>query len=107
MTADRINPSNRALIEAAYTANYNHIDGGADIALQIAQVLITTLPEFHTTNHIAVNSDVRPLRSPTPRRDFANGIPYKAIIHVNLFGGLGESSIFSYYVLLHNMTAPY
>jgi len=89
LTADRISPSNRALIEEAYTDNYNAVGGGAKAALEIAQVLMTTTPEFHTTNNVAMNDDARTL---TPRREKDNS-PYKAIIHVNLFGGMDSMSM--------------
>jgi len=89
LTADRISPSNRALIEEAYSDNYNAVGGGAKAALEIAQVLMTTTPEFHTTNNVALNDDARSL---TPRREKDNS-PYKAIIHVNLFGGMDSMSM--------------
>lgn len=72
LTSDRISPSNRALIESAYSANYDA--GGNETALQIAQVLLTTTPEFHTTNKVAPIENVR---APTPRSESDENTPYK------------------------------
>ena len=41
-------------------------------------------PEFHTTNLVDVTSDAR---TGTPSRPVNENVPYKAFVHVNLFGG--------------------
>ena len=73
----------------AHSASY--IGGGAEEAWQVAQVLIVTTPEFHTINRVAGNGNAR---TPRPRAEKDIGSPpYKAIIHVNLFGGMDSMNM--------------
>ena len=88
LTAGRISDANRALIEAAYTENYSHASGGAKLALQIAQVLMISTPEFHAMNVVKKGANGS-ARTATPSAAKNENIPdYKAIIHVNLFGAV-------------------
>lgn len=91
LTADRISQANRAQIEAAYEANYNAAGGNAQTALQIAQNLIITTPEFHTTNRVANSNNARTATPPRAQKD--DNVPYKAIVHVYLFGGMDSMNM--------------
>jgi len=53
-------------------------------AIQVATVLMLATPEVHTTNLVDVSSDAR---TGTPSRPVNENAPYKALVHVNLFGG--------------------
>ena len=55
-----------------------------DIALKIAQELIASTPEFHSTSLTTLVNENRP---PTPRPPPAEDAGYKAIVHLYLFGG--------------------
>ncbi|KAL7542381.1 hypothetical protein ACHAXR_012259 [Thalassiosira sp. AJA248-18] len=89
LTSDRINPTNRALIEAAYTDSYSRRND-ANEALRVAQVLMVSIPEFHTTNKVAVNGKER-VATPPAEKD--ENTPYKAIVSINLFGGVDSMSM--------------
>jgi len=89
LTASRLSVPNKALIESAYTSSYN--DGGPEEALQVAQVLMLTSPEYHTTNNVL--PDHSQIRVPTPQPEKNETVPYKAIIHLNLFGGMDSMSM--------------
>ena len=90
LTADRISPVNKALVEDAYSSFYNADGGGADMALKVAQELMVTSPEFHTTNKVDPNINAR---TATPQAEKDESIPYKAIVHVNLFGGMDSMNL--------------
>ena len=51
----------------------------------VAQSLIVTTPEFHTTNHVKRPASST-ARSPTPRSALVPSEGYKAIVHIYLFG---------------------
>lgn len=87
LTSDRIHPSNRAKIEAAYEASFD--DGGADEALRVAMILMVSIPEFHTLNKVLPTSVAR---EPTPQADKI-AVPYKAIVSINLFGGMDSMTM--------------
>ncbi len=74
LTADRLSARNRAAIEAAYSANLDAAGGGAEIALQVAQALMVTTPEFHATNRVAASNEEREI---TPRGVKDDSVPYK------------------------------
>ena len=88
LTADRINPQSRAIIETAYENSYKA--GGENEALRVAQTLMLSVPEFHTTNVIALNGEER---KPTPQKEMDESTPYKAIVSVFLFGGIDSMSM--------------
>ena len=44
-------------------------------------------PEFATTNLVLPTDSER---TATPRDTKADNVPYKAIVYVNLFGGMGK-----------------
>jgi len=100
LTANRINPASRTLIEDAYAAIYDAND--VDLqkkAWQVAQILMLSTPEFATTN-LVVPTDSE--RTPTPRDTKVPDLPYKAIVYVNLFGGMGKCLIFDA-ILVYNI----
>lgn len=82
LTADRISPTNRALIADAYRES--RIAGDTGEALKVAQTLLLSIPEFHTYNSVRTNGQVR-LPSERPEKNPNSG--YKAIVSINLFGG--------------------
>jgi len=84
MLANRISPASRTIIEDAFEANLTAEGGGLELATRIAQVLMLSTPEFATSNLVLPNGNERP-RTPTDTK--VPDIPYKAIIHIDLFGG--------------------
>ena len=79
LTNGRLSTANKEIIKGAYTSKLP--DQAA--ALRIAQQLIVTSPEFHTTNTIRKSGDTRTLaQNPQP-----SGVPYKAVVMVMLAGG--------------------
>ncbi len=82
LTGGRLTTSSRAAIEAAYSST--KASGGADKALRMAQKLIITAPEFHSTSVFRPLGEARPepAQPPEPTN------PYKALVYVNLDGGL-------------------
>ena len=97
LTADRLSPANKDKIEEAFSAKYLAvIDAGgtaaeaAKAALAVAQVLMVSIPEFHSTNQVYIGDTAR---TPTPRATKDGTVPYKAIIHINLFGGMDSMNM--------------
>jgi uncharacterized protein (DUF1501 family) len=84
ITSGRLSPENREIIANAY----EDVGGAtnAATALRVAQELISTAPEFHSTS---LNRKITPAQprqvspDPTPSTE-----PYKAIVYVHLFGGM-------------------
>ena len=89
LTSGRLSAENKQVIMSAYKEKLP--DAGA--ALRLAQQLILTSPEFHTTNTIKKNGDVRG----QPELPQGSGVPYKAIVYV-MFGGGCDS---------YNMLVPH
>ena len=89
LTADRLSSASRALIEAAYTANWNPADPQA--GMKAAQALMITTPEFHGTTKVDAGSNTR---SPTPPRGTKTDTDgYKAVVHIYLFGGMDSMNL--------------
>lgn len=80
LTSGRLSLSSRAVIKNAYIEK---LADGADSALRLAQQLIITTPEFHTTNTVKLTGEVR---SP-PALPQSSGAAYKAIVYVMFAGG--------------------
>jgi uncharacterized protein (DUF1501 family) len=78
LTGGRLHPEARDQIKNAYNS-----EGDADQGLQLAQKLIISTPEFHTTSIFNSNVGPRPDVEPTPPSDRK----YKALIYVKLDGG--------------------
>lgn len=82
LTSGRLSQTNRALIEAQYSGVFQ--SEGAEAALRVAQQLLVTTPEFHTTS---LNRPSNGTRDPSE----ASGTTeesYKAIVYVYMFGGM-------------------
>lgn len=84
LTSGRLSAENKELIKEAYIAKLNDTDATdpAGSALRMAQQLILTTPEFHTTTVVDMSGEVRD--EPEPPQ--ASGAPYKAIVYL-MFGG--------------------
>ncbi len=82
LTGGRLNANSRAAIEATYSST-KASDGTAK-ALKMAQKLIINTPEFHSTSVFRPLGEARPepAQPPEPTN------PYKALVYVNLDGGL-------------------
>lgn len=83
LTSGRLSSSSRQVIEAAYKEKLSDPSGGAAAGLRLAQQLIATTPEFHTTNTVKLSGQVRSL----PEQPQSSGTPYKAIVYVMFSGG--------------------
>ena len=82
LTSNRLSPANRQIIETQFALSRNV--SSLREAFQVAAVLIMSAPEFQTTNTVAMSGSARTVTPSTPKNP---SIPYKAIVHVNLFGG--------------------
>ena len=82
LTAGRLNTASRTIIQAAYSQELSDADAAS--ALRLAQKLIITTPEFHSTN--IVKPKLGQLR-PEPEVPQPSIKPYKAVVFVNLNGG--------------------
>jgi len=67
LTSGRLAADSREIIKAAYIAKLNEVDSNgvpiddaAGMALRLAQQLIVTTPELHTTNVVKRTGDSRP-----------------------------------------------
>ena len=80
LTAGRLGDTNRAIVKGAVEPYFN---GDRPKAIRIAQQLITSSPEFHTTGLARKGDNMRELTGYThpPKHD------YKAIVHLFMVGG--------------------
>jgi hypothetical protein len=81
LTAGRLNTASRTIIQATYS---EEMSADVDSALQLAQKLVISAPESHSTN--AVKPKLGQLRpEPEVTQPFIK--PYKPVVFVNLNGG--------------------
>lgn len=81
LTGSRLNSASKATLVNAYNEELQY---GEERALKLVQKLIVSTPEFHSTNVFeSINRDRQEV--PVPE---ASSTPYKAIVYVNLDGGL-------------------
>lgn len=84
LNGGRLSSSSRVAIETAYNEA-----GNADKALRMVQKLMLMTPEFHTTSVFKTISEDRPEPVlPDPPTN-----PYKALVYVNLDGGLDSYNV--------------
>jgi uncharacterized protein (DUF1501 family) len=91
LTSGRLSPENRQIIKEAFTETLSNgvTDNLLREALINAQQLVALSPEFHS-NSLARKRNKN--REP-PEHQEARGIPYKAVIHVMLSGGLDSFNV--------------
>lgn len=84
LTSGRLSGDNKRLIMDAYISKLNNTEATdpSGSALRLAEQLVLTTPEFHTTNTVAMTGELRD--NPGPPVPF--GTSYKAIVYV-MFGG--------------------
>lgn len=88
LTADRLDAYSRELIESAHSSALTA--GNEVTALKIAQMLLVSTPNFHATNRAVLSNEAR--KSTSPASEDKNE-PYKAIIHLNLFGAMDSMNM--------------
>ena len=88
LTSGRLSEDSRQIIQSQF--NSSHTASEMSEALQVAAILIMSTPEFHTWNTITTSNTSRTATPTTPKNDH---ISYKAIVHVNLFGGMDSMSM--------------
>jgi hypothetical protein len=88
LTADRLDAKSRSVIESVYSSTL--ASDGEEAALKAAEVLMVSAPVFHATNKAEPSSEERTTTSETPKDE---NEPYKAVIHLNLFGGMDSMNL--------------
>ena len=88
LTAGRLSPEHRDIIRGAYDKELSADDG-----LKIAQQLVLTTAEFHTTNIVKSRDTIRPSVTFPP----ATQKPYRAVVYMMFSGGCDS----------FNMLTPY
>eukprot|EP00586_Coscinodiscus_wailesii_P017163 CAMPEP_0172518280 /NCGR_PEP_ID=MMETSP1066-20121228/290722_1 /TAXON_ID=671091 /ORGANISM="Coscinodiscus wailesii, Strain CCMP2513" /LENGTH=2420 /DNA_ID=CAMNT_0013300633 /DNA_START=56 /DNA_END=7314 /DNA_ORIENTATION=- len=84
LTGGRLNPHSRSIIASAYNTAGNNADG-----LRLAQKLIFSTPEYHSTAIFDTKSDIRPeVEFPQPSKT-----PYKAILFLKINGGMDSFNL--------------
>jgi len=82
LTAGRLSPGSRRIVREAYDVEF--IAANAASALRLAQKLVISTPEYHSTNTVKRKEQLRPdPEIPVPSQN-----EYKAIIILNLNGGM-------------------
>ena len=81
LMAGRLSEENMQIIYDAYTS-FNATNG-TEIADRVMMKLLTTTPEFHSSNTLRKTGAPRPI-TPPPEM---SSTPYKAVVYINLFGG--------------------
>jgi hypothetical protein len=87
LMAGRLSVENKQTLIAAY-ASFSATNGTA-VADRVLMKLLTSTPEFHTTNTLRKTGASRSV-TPPPKMSTT---PYKAIVYVNLFGGADTFNI--------------
>ena len=89
LTAGRLSPESRQVVETAYDARLAESGGSTPEALRVAEQLVMIAPEFHATNAPQHTEATRPppADKPPPTR------PYKAIVMVFLGGGMDSFNL--------------
>lgn len=88
LTADRLDDNSRSMIESVYLSTMTSY--GEKAALEAAEVLMVSTPAFHATNKAEPLSEKR---SSSPNIPKLETEPYKAVIHLNLFGGMDSMNL--------------
>ena len=88
LTSDRLDSESRSIIESVYSATLD--SDGEEAALKAAEILIVSSAEFHATNNANPSLEER-IPTPPPVKD--ENEPYKAVIHLNLFGGMDSMNL--------------
>lgn len=83
LTAGRLSPISRAVIKQAYDDEFS-ASNDAGSSLRLAQKLMISTPEFHSNNVFRGKTEHRP----EPEAPVKSGKEYKAIVFVNLHGGM-------------------
>ncbi len=87
LTAGNLNSGSKSLIINAYNDALQ--SGGQEAALKVAQKLFISTPEFHIASTFDSISTDRPTSEPPVPSDK----PYKAIVYINLSGGLDSFNV--------------
>jgi hypothetical protein len=87
LTGGRLNSVTKRVLIDAYDLEYE--DKGEKAALQLIQKLVVTTPEFHSTNVFESIGTPRPENLPPQ----PSSKPYKAIVFLNLDGGLDSFNV--------------
>ena len=88
LTAGRLDTASQKVIESAYSVTLASKGGSA--ALKVAQALLVSAPVFHATNNAMPRNEERSATPPTVKDE---NEPYKAIVHLNLFGGMDSMNL--------------
>lgn len=87
MTAGRMSNENKQVLLDAHT--YFNETSGIEEADRVLLKLLTTLPEFHTSNTVRKTGNPRTVTPPAPK----SSAPYKAIVYINLAGGIDSYNV--------------
>ena len=87
LMAGRLSDENMQVIVDAYTS-FNATNG-TEVADRVMMKLLTSTPEFHSSNTLRKTGSPRPV-TPPPEM---SSTPYKAIVYINLFGGLDSFNV--------------
>ena len=87
LSGGRLNSHTKTIITNAY--NEEQSNNGADNALKVAQKLLISTPEFHSTN-VFESINVARTEPPLPQPSETS---YKAIVYLNLEGGLDSFNV--------------
>ncbi len=89
LTSNRLSPENRQIIEAQVSLSHGE-SGSLSEAVQVATILIMSTPEFHTWNSLSMSGAARTVTPSIPKNP---DVSYKAIVHINLFGGMDSMNM--------------
>ena len=84
LTAGRLNQESRNIIQQQYT-NAGDVEAG----VRLAQQLIVSSPEFHSTNYVEFSGEAREVPGPTE----PTTKPFKAVTYLLLSGGVDSFNI--------------
>ncbi len=89
LTSNRLSPENRQLIEDQVSLSFGE-SGSLSEAMQVATILMMSTPEFHTWNTLSMSGAERTVTPSLPKDP---NVSYKAVVHINLFGGMDSMNM--------------
>ena len=86
LVASKLNEPSQALIQDVFDSILAEDPTAAKVAQEVAQLLIMSTPEYSTTTNLVAPNHIE--RQPTPPDALKPNTDYKALVFINLFGGM-------------------
>ena len=86
LVASKLSKPSQELIQRVFESILDEDPTAAKVAQEVAQLLIMSTPEYSTTTNLVAPNHIE--RQPTPPDAIKPNTDYKALVFINLFGGM-------------------